>query len=185
MDDSLIIELFKKQNKSAIKEAEKKYGNLLMKIAVGVLYQKDEAEEIVNDTLLAAWNNIKETPPANLCAYLCKITRNKALKKYRYDTAKKRNSEYTLSIEEIGDVFPADDNPENTYTFNETKENISRFIKNLGDRDRKIFIRRYWYFDSVKDIAEAFSLSENNVKIILFRIRQELKKYLEEEGVEI
>lgn len=185
MDDSLIIELFRKQDTSAVKEAERKYGKLLLKLAMGILCSNEEAEEVLNDTLLVAWDNIKISPPENLSAYLCKITRNIALKKYRYSKAKKRNSEYTLSIEEIGDIFPSDESPENTYSYEETKEAVFRFIRSLDEQSRKIFLRRYWYFDSVKDIARTFSLSESNVKTSLFRIKQNLKKYLKEEGVDI
>lgn len=185
MDDALIIELFIKQNESAVTETEKKYGKLLMKLAMGVLCQKEEAEEVLNDTLLAAWNNIKNSPPDNLSAYLCKITRNLALKKYRHSTAKKRNSEYTLSLEEIGDIFPSDENPEDALCYEETKKAVFGFIYSLDEQSRKIFMRRYWYFDSVKDIAKAFSVSESNVKTNLFRIRKKLKKHLEKEGVEL
>lgn len=183
MDDGLIIELFQKQNTAAVKEAEKKYGKLLFKLAMGVLCSKEEAEEIVNDTLLAAWNNIKNSPPDNLSAYLCKITRNLALKKYRYNKAEKRSSEYTLSLEEIGDIFPSDDSPEDKLIYKETKEAILTFIGTLDAQNRRIFLRRYWFFDSIKDIAEAFSLSETNVRGILFRTREKLKKYLRQEGV--
>lgn len=182
MDDTLIIELFRKQDNSAIKEAEKKYGSLLLKIASGVLCLNEEAEEAVNDTLLAAFNNIKDSPPENLCAYLCKITRNLALKKYRYNRAKKRNSEYTLSLDELGDIFSSCPTPEEIFLSNELKECIFNFIKELPDEKRKIFLRRYWFFDSVREISDSFGISESKVKTMLFRTRQGLKEYLEKEG---
>ncbi len=183
MDDGLIIELFKKQDTSAIKEAQKKYGKLLYKLAYGVLRSKEEAEETVNDTLLAAWNSIKDNPPENLSAYLCKITRNLALKKYRYSKAEKRNSEYSLSLEEIGDIFPSDSSPENELIYKETKEAVLRFVSTLDVQKRRIFLRRYWYFDSIADIAAAFSLTETNVRGILFRTREKLKEFLRQEGI--
>ncbi len=185
MDDTLIIELFRKQDNSAIKEAEKKYGSLLMKIAVGVLCLKEDAEEAVNDTFLAAFNNIKDSPPDNLCAYLCKITRNLAIKKYRYNKAEKRNSEYTLSIEEIGDIFSSTAAPEDILFSNELKSCIFSFINTLPREKRLIFLRRYWFFDSVRDIASAFDISEGKVKTQLFRTRKELKQYLEKEGYRV
>lgn len=182
MDDALIIELFKKQDNTAIKEAEKKYGGLLMKIAVGVLCRKEEAEETVNDTFLAAFNNIKDTPPENLSAYLCKITRNLALKKYRYGKAEKRNSEYNLSLDELGDIFSSSPTPEEIYLSAELRECIFEFIKNLPEEKRRIFLRRYWFFDSVSEISVSFGISESKVKTMLFRIRKNLKEYLVEEG---
>lgn len=182
MDDTLIIELFKKQDNSAIKEAEKKYGSLLMKIAVGVLCLKEEAEEVVNDTLLAAFNNIKDSPPENLSAYLCKITRNLAIKKYRYNKAEKRSSEYTLSLEEIGDIFSAPDTPEDILISNELRDYIFTYIKSLPKEKRLIFLRRYWFFDSISEISSTFAISESKVKTLLFRIRKGLKEYLKKEG---
>ena len=182
MNDTLITELFIKQDKSAIKEAEKKYGSLLMKIAVGVLCLEEDAVEVVNDTFLAAFNNIKDSPPENLCSYLCKITRNLAINKYRYNTAEKRSSEYTLSLEEIGDVFASPDSPEDIICTDELKAYILSFIKRLPQEKRLIFLRRYWFFDSVAEIASAFGISESKVKTSLFRTRRELKKYLEKEG---
>lgn len=182
MDDREIIVLFVKQDTSAITNAENKYGSLLMKIAVGVLCLKEDAEEVVNDTFLTAFNNAKDSPPENLCAYLCKITRNLAIKKYRYNKAEKRNSEYTLSIEEIGDVFFSPDTPEDILSSNELKTYIFTFIKNLPREKRLIFLRRYWFFDSISEIASAFGISESKVKTLLFRIRKELKEYLEKEG---
>lgn len=182
MDDSLIIELFRKQDTSAIKEAESKYGKLLFKLAMGILCSEGDAEETVNDTFLTAWNNIRISPPDNLMSYLCKIARNTALKKYRYGNAKKRSSEYTLSLDEIGDIFSSAETPEDIFMSKELKNSINVFIKSLPDTDRRIFMRRYWYFDSLKDISRFFGMNENNVKSSLFRSRQKLKKYLQKEG---
>ncbi len=185
MDDGLIIELFRKQNNSAITEAEKKYGKLLMKLAMGILCSKEDSEEVVNDALLAAMNNIKISQPENLSAYLCKITRNLALKKYRYSKAEKRNSEYTISLYEIGDIFSSGDSPEEIFFSKELQNSVFAFIKTLPDEQRRIFLRRYWFFDSVKEIASLFGISESKVKTLLFRTRKNLKEYLEKEGFSI
>lgn len=182
MDDTEILGLFIKQDNSAIEESEKKYGRLLMKIAVGVLCLKEDAEEVVNDTYLAAFSNIKNSPPENLPSYLCKITRNLAIKKYRYNKAQKRSSEYTLSLEEIGDVFSSSMSPEDIFQEKQLRECVFYFIKSLPDEKRRIFLRRYWFFDSVKDISSDFGISESKVKTMLFRIRKELKEYLIKEG---
>ncbi len=185
MDDGKIIEMLKRRDESALAEIEKKYGKLLFRLAFGILCSNEDTEEVINDTLLAAWKNTADFIPENLPAYLCKIIRNLAIKKLRHHTAKKRNSNYNLSLEELGDIFPSSDSSEEILMQNETKRAISDFIKNLDDRTRRIFLRRYWYFDSVKDIASAFSLGENNVRTILFRTRQQLKEYLINEGIAI
>lgn len=185
MDDALIIELFKKQDTAAIKEAEIKYGKLLYKLAYGVLCSKEEAEEVVNDTFLAAWNSIKNSPPDNLSAYLCKITRNLALKKYRYNKAEKRNSEYTISLNELEDVFSSSESPDDKLLSSELREFIFSFIKTLPDEKRRIFLQRYWFFASVSEISSSFGISESKVKILLFRTRKKLKEYLEKEGYDV
>lgn len=183
MDDERIIGLLEKQNSSALKEVQLKYGRLLYKLAYGVLRSETEAEEVLNDTLLALWNAFPDNPPVHLTAYLCKTARNLALNKYRYSKAQKRNSEYTLSLEEIGDIFPSGSSPENEFIFKETEKAVLSFISTLDDRTRRIFLRRYWYFDSIKDIAVSFSVTENNVRGILFRTREKLRDYLVKEGI--
>ena len=185
MDDRQIIRLLEKRDNTAVSETEKKYGKLLFSLAMGILGSSEDAKEIVNDTLLVLWNSSASSPPENLKAYLCKITRNQALKRVRRDRAQKRSRDFTLSLEEIGDIFPSDENPEDALCYEETKKAVFGFIYSLDEQSRKIFMRRYWYFDSVKDIAKAFSVSESNVKTNLFRIRKKLKKHLEKEGVEL
>ena len=185
MDDGKIIEKLKRRDESALTEIEKKYSKLLFRLAFGVLCSNEDSEEVINDTLLAVWSRASDSSPENLSAYLCKITRNLAIKKLRRETAQKRNSNYNLSLEELGDIFPSSDSSEELLMNNETKRVISDFIKNLDDRTRRIFLRRYWFFDSTKEIADNFSLSENNVRTILFRTRKELKEYLLSEGINI
>lgn len=185
MDDERIIGLLEKQDSSALKEVQLKYGRLLYKLAYGVLCSETEAREVVNDTLLALWKAFPDNPPVHLSAYICKTARNLALNKYRYLRAEKRNSEYTLSLEEIGDVFSSSSSPENEIIFKETEAAVLSFINTLDDRTRRIFLRRYWYFDSIKDIAAAFSITENNVRGILFRAREKLRDHLIKEGIGI
>ncbi len=185
MDDGKIIEKLQRRDESALADIEKTYGKLLFGLAFGILCSNEDTSEVINDTLLALWNTTSDFIPDNLCAYLCKITRNLAIKKLRRDRAKKRNCSYNLSLEELGDIFSCNESAEDIMMQNETKRAISDFIKNLDDRTRRIFLRRYWFFDSVKDIAAAFSLNENNVRIILFRTRKQLKEYLLSEGINI
>lgn len=185
MDDGKIIEKLNRRDEDALTDIEKKYGKLLYGIAFGVLRSNEDSEEVINDVLLAVWNQTDDFSPENLTAYICKTTRNLAIKRLRRETARKRNSNYTLSLEEIGEIFPSSDSTEELALHNETKRAISEFVKNLDGRTRRIFLRRYWFFDSVKNIADSFSLSESNVRIILFRTRRELKEYLLSEGINI
>ena len=185
MDDGKIIEKLKQRDEEALSDIEKKYGKLLFGIAFGVLRSNEDAEEVINDALLALWNHTADFSPENLLAYTCKITRNLAIKKLRRETAQKRNSNYDMSLEELGDIFPSSASTEELLMHNETKRAVSDFIKGLDDKTRRIFLRRYWFFDSVKDISDSLSLSESNVRIILFRTRRELKKYLLSEGINL
>lgn len=185
MNDGKITEKLKRRDEEALADIQKKYGKLLFGIAFGILRSNEDCEEVINDVLLAVWNQTSDSSPENFSAYLCKITRNLAIKKLRRDTARKRNSNYDMSLDEIGDIFPSSDSTEALLMHNETKRAISDFVKNLDERTRRIFLRRYWFFDSVSDIADKFSLSESNVRIILFRTRKELKEYLLSEGINI
>ena len=138
-------------------------------------------EECVNDTYLVAWNNIPPNQPSPLVTYLCKIARNVSLKKLRYNTAQKRNSYYEMSLSELEECIPSGNS-----IYAEEKELtqvIEDFLVSLDKKSRVMFLRRYWFADSISDIAEKFCMKENNVSVKLMRIRKKLKKILEKEGL--
>lgn len=153
-------------------------------MAYNILGNAEDAEECVNDTLLSVWNAIPQTIPENLKAFVCRIARNTALKKLEYNTAEKRSPNAAVSLAELEEIIPdkrasSDDAGENI------SEAISEFLLLQKPEIRRVFIRRYWFFDSVSDIAKRFSYSESKVKSMLFHTRKKLKNYLTKEGIEI
>lgn len=185
MTDNEIVELYWQRSETAIKETEIKYGKLCRHIAMNILKNSEDADECVNDTYLGAWNAIPPQKPTVFSAYLCRITRNIALKKYGYSNAKKRSMQVEISLTELEDcVFGAKDIP---YQFEaeHVAEVISDFLRTLSYENRNVFMRRYWFYDSISDISSRFAISESKVKSMLFRTRSKLKDYLMKEGIEL
>ena len=182
MDDGRIVELFFGRSEQAVAELSEKYGALCMKIAAGILGDSRDAEECVNDAFLAAWNAMPPERPGNLTAYVCRITRNLALKRYHANTAKKRNSAYDVALEELEGCFPASGSVEEESDAAETAERINGFLKTLDRKSRIMFVRRYWYADTVEEIAARMGTGRHYVSVRLSRTRAALRRYLEKEG---
>ena len=180
MDDISIIELLQKRNESAISEIRHKYERLCEYIAGNVLSQHEDIEECVNSACYEVWNNIPPAQPNDLKSYLCRIVRNIAINRLEYNTAAKRNSLYTVSLEEISDCVPA--TPDEEITMSDLADSISRFLRTQDEIPRRVFVRRYTYGDPVADIAKRFSLNEKTVATYLFRTRKKLKVFLKKEG---
>ena len=185
MDDGRIIELFFERSEQAIAELSDKYGSLCAKVAFNILNNRIDSEECVNDAYLAVWNTIPPRRPERLSSYVCRIVRNLALKKYHSDTAQKRNSRYDLALDEIEACFPSAASVEDEIAAGEIAAMIDRFLETLDGKSRVMFVRRYWYADSIDDIASLFATSGHYVSVRLSRIRKALKKYLEREGVRL
>lgn len=185
MEDSKIIALFFSRSEQAITELSKKYGTLCMRIADNILGNKQDAEECVNDTYLGAWNTIPPQKPNPLQAYICKIARNSAIAKYHSNTAIKRNSHYDIALEELEHCLYSLDTPERTLQAKELSCLLDRFLSSLDARSRVMFVRRYWYADSVSDIADAFKMRPNSVSVQLSRLRKKLQNFLIQEGYTI
>ncbi len=183
-DDSAITELFYNRDENAIAHAERKYKKLCMRIAVNILTNEEDSEECVNDTLLGVWNSIPPAKPDNLRAFICKIARNTALKRLRFNNAEKRSLDKAVSLSEIEEIIP-DEKIRPDISNEEIGRLISRFLEKQKPELRKVFVRKYWFFDSIETIAREYSYSESKVKNILFRMRNKLRDYLEKEGVEI
>ncbi len=185
MDDNGIIDLFWKRSEQAIRETEIKYGKLCVHLAKNILLNVEDAEECVNDTYLGAWNAMPPARPSVLCAFIMRITRNFALKKIEYNTAQKRNPEVEVSLTELDDCISGIENVEHQYEAKVLAEHISDFLRVQDFESRNVFIRRYWFYDSICDIAARFSMSESKVKSLLFRTRNKLKTHLVKEGFDI
>ena len=184
MEDTKIIELFFSRSEEAITETASKYGKLCFSISGNILGNNEDSEECVNDTYLALWNCIPPQRPSNLMAFISKIVRNLSLKKLDYNLDKKRDSSITHSLSELEEILP-DKAISNKFSDEEIGRILSNFLKNEKADSRNVFIRKYWYFDSVEDISKRYKFSESKVKSMLFHTRNRLKKYLIKEGVRI
>ena len=184
MDDNKIIELYFARNEQAIKETQDKYGKLIFSIANNILDSRSDSEECVNDTYLGVWNSIPPERPKNFVAYISKIIRNLSLKRLEYLSRDKRAKNLTVSLCELEDVL-CDSDIKDGVSDGEISMLISNFLHTQSKEKRVIFIRRYYYFDSIEDISKKYSISQSKVKSILFHTRRKLKEYLIEEGIQI
>ncbi len=183
MEDKSIIQMFWNREENAIRETDLKYRRMCYGISKNILGNHEDAEECLNDTYLTLWNTIPPKQPDNLMAYVAKVTRNHSLKRLEYYTAEKRDARgVVVPLEELEDVLP--DNGFSSQADEEAiGEHINRFLRGEGEDARNIFLRKYWFYDSIKDIAERFDISEAKVKSTLFYTRNRLKKYLIKRGI--
>ena len=183
MEDRQIVELFWRRDEEALGESRRKYGGLCFSVALGVLGSPEDAEEAASDALLGAWNSIPPQKPVYLDAYLAKLSRRAAIDRLRRSRAGKRwSGEAALALEELGDIVPGGGDAEAGVEAKELAALIERFLRSQPETPRKIFLRRYWYVESISEIAGAFGWSESKVKSLLFRTRKGLRSYLEKEG---
>ena len=186
MEDLKIIELFFERKEYAIAETERKYGGYLSKIAYNILFDSEDSEECVNDTYMKAWNTIPPRKPEVLRTFLGKITRRLAIDVFRKKHAEKRgNSEFALSLSELDECIPDKLSAESEFEYNQLTEKINAFLGSLSKENRDIFICRYFYSDSIKEIASFFGTSESKIKSSLFRSRKILKEQLLKEGFDL
>ena len=184
MEDAKIIELFFRRDEAALEEAGKKYARYCLAIAKRILRDEQDALECVNDAYLAAWKAIPPHEPVSLSAFLGKITRRLALKKYRDKTRDKRGgTNVDASLEELNELALPDAAIDAGLTDEELARIMRDFIDGLPTDERRVFLRRYFFFDSIGDISERFGFSKSKVKSQLKRTRDRLKARLRKEGV--
>ncbi len=182
MEDFEIIELYFNRDELAIAETERKYGRLCRKIANKIIGNEHDADECVNDTYLGIWQAIPPQRPNNLCAFVAKIARNLAIGRLKYRVAAKRSCEALVSLSELEEVIP------DVSSFDDIEDRevgrwISDFLYSENEEVRNIFIRKYWYFDSIEELSEKYGYSKPKIKSILFRTRNKLREYLAEKGI--
>ena len=182
MEDSKIISLFFERSEQAIRELDRKYGPVVKKTAANILNDRQDAEECVNDTYLRVWNSIPPHAPDPLVSYTCKIARNLAVNRYHANKAEKRGG-YDLILDEMQECIPSEANVETEYDAKELSAAINRFLAELKPEDRFLFVRRYWYADSIADIAAMTNGSPNRISVRLFRLREKLRRTLVKEGL--
>ncbi len=185
MEDNEIIELFWQRSQRAIAETDQKYGGRLQTLSMNILHDRQDAEECVNDTYHATWNTLPPERPNYFFAYLANLARNFSFGKYDYYHAQKRCVTVVELSDEIENCIPAPNDLEQKLDSKEIGRIISTFLYEQSSEMRAVFVRRYWYMDPIKDIAEMFQISESKVKSILFRMRNKLREHLEEEDIHL
>ena len=183
MEDERILDLYWERDQRAIVETSAKYGEMCSVIAENILSDKLDAEECVNDTYLELWNSIPPKRPNFFGAFITKITRNLAMKRIEYLYAKKRSVNAAVSLSELDGCVPPNAVEDDVVNEQVLKSCIEGFLLDLSEQNRYIFLRRYFFFDPVSEIAEKLQLSESAVKSSLLRSRKKLKAILEKEGV--
>lgn len=185
MEDKNIIELYWQRSEKAIAETDLKYGKLCKQLAKNILFNIDDAEEVVNETYLGVWNSIPPERPKHFRTFICRITKNLAMAKVRYYNADKRKNEGVVSLDEVQDILSGNSSVEEEYEKKVISGYISDYLRMIDQEKRNIFLSRYWYYYSIADIAKAYGMSESKIKTTLFRIRRKLKEYLKDKGVEL
>lgn len=181
MEDNKIIDMFFSRDEQALAETQTKYGRLCNNIAYGILSNNEDAEECVSSSYMKLWNAIPPKRPESLCGYLCMIVRNTALTVF--DKLKRRS--YEEQYDELAEVIPDNTTVESRFDSNQLGEWINEFLAKESRKSREVFVSRYYFNMSVKDIAKGLSMTESAVKTRLSRVRAGLKEHLKERGVEV
>lgn len=180
MEDSRIIELYWERNEEAISQSKEKYGGYCRTIASNILNSKEDTEECVSDTWVRAWNSIPPEKPSRLAVFLGKITRNLAIDRYRKEhSLKNGGGQLMLCLDELGECVGGQTRLEDSLAL---RELLSDFLSGIPQKNKDMFLLRYWYMISIDRIADNYGLSQGAVKMILSRTRKKLRDYLEKEG---
>lgn len=182
MEDTAIIDLYFKRSEQAIVETDTKYGGYCYSIAYNILSNREDSEESVSDTYMAAWNTIPPTRPSFLNAFLGNITRHISIDRWRKRSSKKRGGgEIILALEELENCVDVH-NTENAFEQKELTRVLNQFLSSLGETERNVFLCRYWYMDPIQTISEYSGFTQSKVTSMLYRTRGKLRKRLSEEG---
>jgi RNA polymerase sigma-70 factor (ECF subfamily) len=186
MDDAKIVQLYWERDEQAIPATADKYGRYCTAIAKNILGNKEDAEECVNDTYLSAWNSMPPHRPGVLSAFLGKLTRNLSFNRYKHNAADKRGGgELPSVLDELSDCVSGKEDTESSFDRQELAKAMEDFLDMLPRKKRSIFISRYWYTESISDIAGQHGMKEGAVSMTLNRLRAKLHDYLLERGFEL
>ena len=184
--DTAIVDLFWQRNEQAIALTHRHYGGLCTRIAQNILGNPADAEECVNDAYLKAWNAIPPEKPRQLKLFLGRITRNLSVDRLRTNTAQKRgNGETQLALDELSGCISAGGDPADTLEFQQLQQAIARFLHTLPQREKDLFLCRYFYVESYRKLAKHFHIREENARLILSRVRGKLRDFLTKEGFDV
>lgn len=182
LEDEKIISLFFERSEEAVEQVKAKYGEACMHLLKNLLVNIQDAEECANDVYLALWNNIPPERPAPLLTYLLKIARNQALRRLTYENAQRRDRRQVVAWEELESCIASATTVEQTLEGKLLEEALDRFLRSLPREERLLFLRRYWFCDSITALAETFGYSQSKIKSRLFRLRGKLRTFLQQEG---
>lgn len=183
MDDNEIISLFWNRDEAAIKNLQKEYGDELARLSLRIVGNREDTEECVNDALLKVWNSIPDEKPDSLFSYCARITRNISINKLRKNTAVKRGGDHIkILLSELEDCTSGLETVESVVGYHELSSLVSEYLSTLKQEQRVMFVKRYWYAEKIKTIAQAHHCSAKKVESVLLRTRRNLKKYLTERG---
>ena len=185
MNDDMIISLYLRRDEDAIHRTDEKYGRYLHSVAENILFNREDSREAVNDTYLRAWNTIPPNIPVSLRAYLSKIVRNLSLDSWRKRNSEKRKSEYAISLDELSEVVSGSERVEDSLDLQHLTDAIEIFLRDQSETTRRAFVMRYFFADSIKNIAYSLKMSEGGVKSTLHRCRCALREHLIKEGFEL
>ena len=183
--DKKIIALYQARDEQAVEMTDRHYGSFSRTLSYRILHSHEDAEECVNDSYMRLWETIPPTVPESLKAYLGRIVRNVSLTLFRKKKAEKRDEDATVLLSELEDCIPADNNVEQALEHTLLVQLLEKWLKDEKEMNRKLFVLRYWYGESLGELAEHFHLAESKVADRLYRMRSRLKKYLEREGVSV
>lgn len=185
MEDKQIIDLLFARDESGLQHTQKKYERMYCTILRQALSDESDVEECGNDVLLSLWNSIPPQYPNHFPAYICRIARRIGITRYKYNTAQKRGQGYTVLLSELEGCIPAPDQMEARENARQLYQILNTFLQDLDEQTRVLFLRRYYYLESVKDLAERYRVTENFVSVRLHRARKMLKTILTEEGFQV
>lgn len=186
MEDARIIELYWQRDESAISITDRIYGPYCYQVAFNILSDRQDSEECVSDTWLRAWNVMPPQKPNRLKLFLAKITRNLSLDYLKNRNAQKRGGgELPLILEELQECIASFGDAEEEFYARELTRDVNAFVRSLPEREGNLFIRRYFFCESVEQIADRYGLTPGNAAVILSRTRRKLKVFLEQRGYEV
>lgn len=183
MEDKAIIDLYFERNEEALKATDQKYSAYLKKVISGILNRKEDIEECLNDTYMAVWERIPPERPVSFRAFAAKIARYTAFNKYDYISAGKRNGSFDVILSELEECLSVGDTVERAFEAGVVRDALNFFLYGLEREKRLVFLRRYWFGDSIGSIADSFGVSESKVKSMLYRLRGQLKEHLKKEEI--
>lgn len=186
MEDEQIVALFWRRDQEAIVQSQRKYHPYLSKIAYNILHDQEDSQEVVNDTYFKAWQSIPPQRPSKLSIYLGRLTRHGAIDRYRHHTSQKRQGDtYAMCLEELEECCATGQDPQQVLDGKLLAQAISRFLCTLKPQTRAMFLGRYYFLDSLKEVAQYCGVRESKAKSTLFRVRKALRAYLKQEGFDL